>query len=42
VKPARPASRAGFGADIERLWNISDGTWFTQRIQELAALGGTN
>ena len=32
----------GIGPDIERLWNISDGTWFTQRIQELAALGGAD
>lgn len=34
-----PAPR--IGPDIERLWNVSDSTWFTQRIQELAALDRT-
>ncbi len=29
----------GIGPDIKRLWNIEDGTWFTQRIHELAVLG---
>jgi hypothetical protein len=28
----------GIGPDVERLWNISDSTWFTQRIRELASL----